>query len=124
MSFANVDWNSVPDTPGVYVISDRDEVIYVGMAGRNGKGSLRKRLKDHRSGQIVNMFAQYLFLDRVQFVSEERITRPENAKIACHAYVTGRCSFRFVTTETGEQARELEQRFRVELRPTFNPSTK
>lgn len=44
--FADVDWSNVPDEPGVYVIYDKDEVIYVGIAGRNGRGSLRKRLKD------------------------------------------------------------------------------
>ena len=27
------DWLAVPDTPGFNVIFDRDEVIYVGMAG-------------------------------------------------------------------------------------------
>src|SRR5690348_12264541 len=58
--FSEVAWPRVPDEPGVYVIYDIDEVIYVGMAGRDGKGSLRNRLKDHASGQIVNMFAQYL----------------------------------------------------------------
>jgi hypothetical protein len=34
----------------VYVIHDLDEVVYVGMAGRNGKGTLRNRLRDHASG--------------------------------------------------------------------------
>lgn len=38
------------------------------MSGRNGKGNLLNRLRDHCSGQIVNMFAQYLFLARVQFM--------------------------------------------------------
>jgi hypothetical protein len=74
--FADVSWNAVPDAPGVYVIYDHAEVLYVGMAGRDGGGSLRKRLKDHSSGQVVNMFAQYLFLSRVQFVAAERVTHP------------------------------------------------
>ena len=64
IQFNEVNWKEVPDETGIYVIYDNDEVLYVGMAGRNGRGSLRNRLKDHRSGQIVNMFAQYLFLDR------------------------------------------------------------
>ena len=64
--FEDVDWTDfVPEMPGAYVIFDEDELVYVGMAGRNGKGNLRNRLRDHCSGQIVNMFAQYLFLDRV-----------------------------------------------------------
>ncbi len=78
--FGDVDWANIPDTPGAYVIYDEGEVIYVGMAGRDGNGSLRRRLRDHASGQIVNMFAQYLFLSRVQFVSDERIRHPNEAK--------------------------------------------
>ena len=44
LSFRNVDWAKVPAESGVYVIYDGDEVIYVGMSGRNGKGNLRNRL--------------------------------------------------------------------------------
>jgi hypothetical protein len=91
------------------VISDADEVIYVGMAGRNGRGSLRERLKDHASGQIVNMFAQYLFLSRVQFVSDERITHPRATKAACRAYIAERCSFQFLAATNGAEARALEE---------------
>jgi excinuclease UvrABC nuclease subunit len=85
--FDRVDWKQIPDVPGVYVIFDLDEVVYVGMAGRNGKGSLRNRLRDHSTGQIVNMFAQYLFLARVQFLKETRIAHPREAKAACQAYI-------------------------------------
>ena len=118
--FADVDWNKVPERPGVYVIYDGTEVIYVGMAGRNGNGSLRNRLKDHRTGQIVNMFALYLFLARVQFLSEDRITHPRDAKAACHDYITTRCSFRFATTKDGTEARALEEKLKAELRPSLN----
>ena len=121
MPFAEVDWSTVPDLPGVYVIFEGDEVLYVGMAGRNGRGSLRNRLKDHRSGQIVNMFAQYLFLARVQFISEERITHPREAKAACHEYITDRCSFRYLATRDGAEARQLEDRLKAELAPALNP---
>jgi excinuclease UvrABC nuclease subunit len=120
ISFADAEWSSVPDQAGVYVIYDLDEVIYVGMAGRNGKGSLRNRLKDHASGQIVNMFAQYLFLARVQFVGAERITHPRNAKAACREYLVGRCSFQFAVTAGGAEARALEERLRRELGPALN----
>ncbi len=119
--FDRVDWASVPDRPGVYVIYDLDEVIYVGMAGRNGKGSLRRRLADHASGQIVNMFAQYLFLDRVQFVPKERITHPRDAKAACRQYMLDRCSFCYRTASDGADARELEQHYKSTLTPTLNP---
>lgn len=119
--FATVDWDAVPDLPGVYVIYEGTEVLYVGMAGRNGNGSLRRRLKDHRSGQIVNMFAQYLFLARVQFVPAERITHPRDAKRACHQYLIDRCTFSVVVASDGAEARALEARPRVELMPVFNP---
>ncbi len=91
------------------------------MSGRNGKGNLRNRLRDHSSGQIVNMFAQYLFLARVQFVPETRITHPRDAKSACHEYIMERCSFRYTTTQDGAQARALEAQLKVDLNPTLNP---
>lgn len=119
--FRDVDWTSIPAQPGVYVIDDGDEIIYVGMSGRNGKGNLRNRLRDHCSGQIVNMFAQYLFLARVQFIPSERITHPRDAKAACHEYIVARCSFRYAVTADGMEARALENRLKAELQPTLNP---
>jgi hypothetical protein len=119
--FADVDWSEVPDVAGAYVIFEGDEVVYVGMAGRDGKGSLRRRLRDHASGQIVNMFAQYLFLARVQFLSDERIKHPKDAQSACRAYIRERCAFRFVAADNGAQAREFEQALKRELRPALNP---
>ena len=79
ISFRDANWAAIPNEPGVYVIWDGDEVVYVGMSGRNGKGGLRNRLRDHSSGQIVNMFAQYLFLARVQFLNDRRIAHPRDA---------------------------------------------
>src|SRR5262249_16205591 len=93
--FDSLDWETIPEQPGVYIIYDADTVLYVGMAGRDGSGRLRKRLKDHSTGQVVNMFAQYLFLARVQFISAERTTHPRAAKSACGAYIAERCSFRY-----------------------------
>lgn len=119
--FNQTDWSSVPDTPGAYVIYDHDEVLYVGMAGRDGSGSLRRRLKDHASGQIVNMFAQYLFLSRVQFLNEHRIRHPTEAKAACRSYLLERCAFRFVASVDGAEARRLERELKQSLRPALNP---
>src|SRR5437773_6359739 len=105
--YATVKWSNIPDEPGVYVIADQNEVVYVGMAGRNGKGSIRNRLRDHASGQIVNMFAQYLFLARVQFRNEQRITHPRDAKMACREYIAKRCTFQYATTANAAEARAL-----------------
>jgi len=121
VAFAEVSWPTVPDKPGVYVIYEGDEVLYVGMAGRNGKGSLRNRLRDHGSGQIVNMFAQYLFLARVQFIPEERITHPRDAKSACQQYIRERCSFRYFVAASADAARSLENELKAGLKPALNP---
>jgi excinuclease UvrABC nuclease subunit len=118
--FADVAWNNVPDAPGVYVIYDLAEVLYVGMAGRDGGGSLRKRLRDHSSGQVVNMFAQYLFLARVQFVPGERITHPRTAKAACRAYILERCSLRYRVMPNAVEARTLENALKRQLKPALN----
>jgi hypothetical protein len=120
VAFRDVDWRQVPDRPGVYVIFDNDEVIYVGMAGRDRSGSLRKRLRDHSTGQVVNMFAQYLFLARVQFVGAERITHPSAAKVACRKYIVDRCSFCFREVENPKDARALEYSLKVALAPALN----
>lgn len=119
--FREVDWANIPDVAGAYVIYDKEEVLYVGMAGRDQRGSLRRRLRDHASGQIVNMFAQYLFLARVQFMVEERCSNPNEAKAACRKYIQERCSFSFITAADGAEARDLEKRLKQELRPSLNP---
>ena len=118
--FGEVDWGVVPDQCGVYVIYDRDEIVYVGMAGRDGSGSLRKRLKDHSSGQVVNMFAQYLFLARVQFTLAEPARHPRAAKKACHDYIAERCSFRCKGLGSATEARGIENRLKRELKPALN----
>lgn len=119
--FSEVAWTDVPAEPGVYVIFDVEEIVYVGMAGRNGNGSLRNRLRDHSTGQIVNMFAQYLFLARVQFLHGERIAHPREAKAACRDYIRDRCSFVWQVTRDSASARALEASLKAELRPALNP---
>jgi len=121
ITFGGANWDQVPESPGVYVIYDKkEEVIYVGMSGRNGKGNLRNRLRDHCSGQIVNMFAQYLFLARVQFESPDRIIHPRDAKAACHKYIVDRCSFRYRVAQDGKEARDLESEYKAKFKPTLN----
>lgn len=119
--FADARWQAVPNDAGVYVISDEDEIVYVGMAGRNGKGGIRNRLRDHASGQIVNMFVQYLFLARVQFLGRDRIVHPRDAKKACREDIASRCSFRYKVTTSSAEARALEIKLKQELRPILNP---
>jgi hypothetical protein len=93
IAMCTANWAAMPDTPGVYVIFDRAEVIYVGMAGRNGKGSLHKRLRDHSTGQVVNMFAQYTLFNRL--LDSANLPRsPQEAGQRCRAYIRKHCMAR------------------------------
>ena len=121
IAFRDANWATIPNEPGVYVILEGEEVIYVGMSGRNGKGGLRNRLRDHSSGQIVNMFAQYLLLARVQFLNEARIVHPRDAKAACRHYIEERCQFQYKVASSGAEAREFERRLKQDLNPKLNP---
>ena len=116
--FAEPDWKAVPDVTGVYVIFDRKEMIYVGMAGRSGKGSLR-RLRDHSSGQVVNMFVQYLLFDRI-LIAVDPPKSPSEARNRCRAYIRENCGFRFLVVRDKLEARRMEKRMKEELQPTFN----
>jgi len=113
------DWSVVPDTPGVYVIFAEDEVIYVGMAGRDGKGSLRRRLRDDASGQVVNMFAQYLLFDRI--LDPADLPRsPQEAGRRCRAHIPQFCQVRVLPATDAAAARAVEVRMRGELATTLN----
>jgi len=113
------DWTVVPDTPGVYVIFDKVEVIYVGMAGRDGKGSLRRRLRDHASGQVVNMFAQYLLFDRILDPADLPPT-PQDAGQRCRTHIRQYCRVRVLPAKDAAAARTVEARLRAVLAPTLN----
>ena len=118
IALGGCDWTKVPDQPGVYVIFDKEEIIYVGMAGRDGKGSLRRRLKDHASGQVVNMFAQYLLFDRILHAGDPPKT-PREATLRCRDYIRSNCVARHLVAPK-EDARAIESALRSELNPTFN----
>jgi len=118
--FSTVLWPSVPDEPGVYAIFDIDELLYIGMAGREGKGSLRRRLKDHASGQVVNMFAQYLFFARAQYLVAERVSHPNQAKALCQRYIRERCALSWRSCPSAVEARSLEAVLKASLRPALN----
>lgn len=114
-----IDQTTVPDTPGVYVITVDDEVIYVGMAGRDGRGSLRRRLRDHASGQVVNMFTQYLLFDRI--LDPANLPRsPQEAARRCRTYIRQYCRVRVLPAADAATARAVELRLRADLAPTLN----
>jgi len=89
------------------------------MAGRDGRGSLRRRLKDHATGQIVNMFAQYLLFARL-LDAPDRPRTPREAAIRCKTYIRQHCYARILATSDAQAARALEIRLRRELSPSFN----
>lgn len=113
------DWSVVPDTPGVYVLFEDDEVIYVGMAGRDQKGSLRRRLRDHASGQIINMFAQYLLFARL-LPNDDRPSTPREATLQCRTYIRANCTARVLSRADKSEAVSIERQLRHRLQPTFN----
>ncbi len=122
LRMGEANWAStIPDAPGVYVIFDSDRVIYVGMAGRSGAGSLRRRLRDHASGQVVNMFAQYLLFARI-LDGPERPRTPREAATQCRAYIRQHCSVRVLALADAAAARRLEGELRHRLAPVFNAS--
>ena len=49
-AFATVNWSEIPDEPGVDVIADQREIVCVGMAGRNGNGTITSLLRDQSKG--------------------------------------------------------------------------
>lgn len=115
MRFESVDWKKLKNEPGVYLIYDEDELVYVGSSGQLGK-----RLKDHSTGNIVQMFPQYLFLNRVQFVTTDRIRHPRDARSVCFEYICKHCAFRCMGTPSKHEAEEIERRLKALLRPTLN----
>ena len=98
----------LPDTPGVYVVFDGDKLLHVGMAGRDGRGSLRRRLRDHRDGNMVNMLKQYLWFALVQHLDSEPARTPQEAARRCRAFMMSRLSFRYLTCADGAHARAVE----------------
>ena len=118
--FEKLDWRAVPDQPGVYAIGEPGELLYIGMAGREGKGTLRRRLRDHASGQVVNMFAQYLFFAKAQFQQEGRVTHPAQAKVLCQRYMAARCWMSWKVCIAASEARALEADLKACLNPSLN----
>jgi hypothetical protein len=68
------------------------------------------------------MFAQYLFLARVQVVGTERVRHPRDAKAACRAYIVERCSFCYKALSNAAEAPALEATLKRELTPALNAS--
>ena len=119
VSLGTDDWRNVPDKPGVYVVLEGGKPVYVGMAGRKGgKGSIQKRLKDHASGQLVNMFAQYLLFYRILPLPDSPRT-PDDARDRCKEYARSKFTARYrevMPERVGKWEKELIRR----LNPEFN----
>lgn len=66
------------------------------------------------------MFAQSLFLARVQFTLHEPVRHLRAAKKACHDDIVERCSFRGKALGSATAAREIENRLKRERKPALN----
>lgn len=119
--FREVAWPEVPDVPGVYAVFDEHEFLYVGMAGRNGKGSLRRRLKAHRDGNLANMLKQYLWFGIVQHRDEVPADTPAEASARCREYMMRNLAFRHRTCDDAGAARELENKLKRGESPWGKP---
>lgn len=108
IAFDSVTWADVPDTPGAYTVFDGESLLYVGMAGRDGKGSLRRRLKNHRDGNMVNMLKQYLWFAIVQHINEKPASTPQEAAGRCREFMMERLSLRYLVCSDGAEARREE----------------
>lgn len=120
-SFSKPDLATVPDTTGVYAIYEGDEVVYVGMAGRDGKASLRWLLLYHFSGQVqvADLFAQHVLFGRVLY--QTGLPRsPKEARHKCREYIRQECRFRFLIESDIAAALRMEEDLISELKPTAN----
>jgi hypothetical protein len=66
------------------------------------------------------MFAQYLFLARVQFATAERARHPREPKAACRSYISARCTSHYKVLPSSVEARALEATLKHQLRPALN----
>ena len=107
------DWpnRSVPKgSPGVYLIYDQSELIYVGMASKTLFNRLNQHARGSRSG---DQFCVYV-CDRLVLpsLSPEEIKEVSTGALLLDqrvkAYVRGNLSYRSLTVSSEQVARELE----------------
>jgi hypothetical protein len=146
--FAFRDWpiSAVPKVAaGVYTIWEAERLVYVGMSGQGGGASadalmaaehrgrpwgLATRLRSHASGrrsgdQFCIYVADFLVLPDLRSSDIEMIaSRRARFDDMVKRYIWDRLSFRFVVTESGQRALELERLVKagaLDQRPFLNP---
>ena len=96
--------------PGVYMIFDQNELIYIGMAKSNLYGRLNQHASGRRSG---DQFCVYVF-DRLvlpQLTSDEIEAATAGELLLdpmVKEYVRTRLSYKFLEVADGQTARDLE----------------
>ena len=110
--------------PGVYIILEKEEPIYVGSTGK-GKANLRTRFQ--------NLF----YYNKKKYPNEKRPSDPFNHTLTyrlvdpnkigrfkhpdeVRKFYLNNCSFKLVETETVQAARALEGVLILQLEPTYN----
>lgn len=114
----------MPKKPGVYIIFEKREPIYVGSTGK-GNANLKKRFHDlfyynkksypnkKRPSDPFNHTLTYRLVD------PNKIGRFKHPDEVMNFYLD-KCSFRLVETETVQEARALESILILQLNPKYN----
>ena len=129
-SYSFADWDSVKQaipeaTAGVYTIWIEEDLIYVGMSGRDDKKMLEaqkqgmpygliQRLKAHQSGRRSgDQFCVYVS-DRLvlKTLSEGQIQEITDGKISMDQltkdFIHTNCNFRFIATQSAQESFSVE----------------
>ena len=114
----------MPKKPGVYIIFEELEPIYIGSTGK-GNANLRTRFHDlfyynkknypnkKRPSDPFNHTLTYRLVDPYKI---GRFEHPDEVR----NFYLNECSFRLVETETVQEARALESILILQLNPKYN----
>ena len=114
----------VPKKPGLYIIFEKQEPIYVGSTGK-GNANLRTRFHDlfyynkksyPNERKPSDPFTHTL---TYRLVDPKKIGRFRHTDEVRKFYLNN-CSFRLVETETVQEARALESILILQLKPKYN----
>ena len=109
-AFHSLDITAIPKSPGVYLISDGGEIVYVGMARSN----LHSRLKSHQNGRRSgNQFAVYVqdfyVLPQCRDQIDEIAAGTVRLDLLVGEYVRSNFEVAWIALESGAEALGMER---------------
>ena len=108
--------HGIPKEPGVYIISDEDEIIYVGSSGK-GKANLKTRFRDlfyyNKNPESTSPFNHTL---THKLVKSDRFGTADEVR----NFYLEKCTFRLIEMDTIRQARVLEDLLILVSDPSYN----